>query len=87
MREIKIKVRERDGEEFFVERVASIVSASPRPARQDDGYAWRLDDGNDWKLELRGDILVVAYRYGSGHEEMMDGLEAFLRWTIGAPDA
>ncbi len=73
-----------DHEEQLVRRVADVVAGSERarPQRQEQGYAWSLEAGNDWKAEVRDGRLVVAYRYGGGHAEMMAGLATFLAWSL-----
>lgn len=81
---IRIRVRPSDGEDFLMARVAAVVSASPAPRpKEEDPASWQLDDSNDWWARLERDALAIHYRYG--RQDVMEALETFLCWTIGAP--
>jgi len=89
MYEIKIEVqptfwnlwekdKKNDETPYLIDRVAAICCSHPDPYRQEQGYEWALDNGNDWKAERREDVLIVAYRYGDGHADYMQILKTFL---------
>jgi len=86
--EIEIRVGRlwQSDEDALIARVKQVVSGDPHgPFVQETGYRYRLDSGNDWWAELRGDLLVIANRYArprSGSGRGMDGLKMFLEWDL-----
>jgi len=96
--EIEIKVRKNWDETELAKRIARIVSYSDAFCqKKESGYKWSLNyQGNDWWMsgieEVEGRlgfdshrhaIVKVSYRYGHGHEKMMEALKVFLQWEVG----
>ena len=84
--EINLGRRWKDQEEALAKRIARIVASDDTCCElKPDGYKWTLDfRGNDWWMTgIEDGKVKIAYRYGNGHKEMMEGLRTFLQWEVG----
>lgn len=74
MKEVRIQIRPSWTDEDVVQRLHQIIDGSGHgPERQDSGYSWRIDAGNDWKADFQEEdghrFLIVAYRYSQDRLE------------------
>lgn len=91
MEEIKICLspRLRHESEYLLRRTAEIIvghdSAGELQLHRQEhgGYDFCMGTSNDWKTEIRGDQLIVAYRYGGGNPDLMLATGYFLTWQLG----
>lgn len=83
---ITVGDRWKDNEGELAKRIARVVCYTDEHCiQQSSGYKWSLNcQGNDWKMsEIENGVVRVSYRYGFGDTIMMNGLQAFLQWSVG----
>ena len=85
--EIKVKVHRHWKESEVITRLKAILSADPHgPFKQNSGYDYQMDSGNDWWAEIRNGpalsrYLIVAHRYKS--PAVMTALKVYLADVFG----